>query len=133
VCPTSELNRPHLICIILSRALVSNSEDALQNPYLVWENMLRLARLIKAMKFCGAITIAADCTKVRARLTYSTDFGSHILGSVLPLEECEVNETEDIDDVIAHIKKNKGFASQARAIIAKVSERKSMPKVMDFV
>lgn len=85
------------------------------------------------MKFCGAITIAADCTKVRARLTYSTDFGSHILGSVLPLEECEVNETEDIDDVIAHIKKNKGFASQARAIIAKVSERKSMPKVMDFV
>lgn len=92
----------------------------MQNPYLVWDNMLRLKRLVVAMKFEGGIAVAGDCTKVRTCLTYSTDFGSHVLGSVLPLEECEVNETEDIDEVIAEIKKKKATASQARAIIAKV-------------
>jgi hypothetical protein len=73
------------------------------------------------MKFCGAITVAADCTKVHACLTYSTDFGSHILGSVLPLNECEVDETEDIDEVIGCIKKKKAIMAQTRAIIAKVT------------
>ena len=103
-----------------NRALVANSEDALWDPYLSWDNMLQLAHLIKAMKFSGAITVTADCTKVRAHLTYSTDFGSHILGSTLPLDECAVEETEDIDEVIGHIKKKKAIASQTRAIITKV-------------
>jgi hypothetical protein len=44
------------------------------------------------------------------------------LGAIfLPLEECEVDETEDIDEVIADIKKKKAIASQTRAIVAKVS------------
>ena len=73
------------------------------------------------MTFHGAIVISSDCTKVQPRLAYSTDFGSHILGSVLLLEECEVDETEDIDEVIADIKKKKAIASQTRAIVAKVS------------
>ena len=72
------------------------------------------------MKFSGAITVAADCTKVRARLTYLTDFGSHILGSTLPLDECAVEEMENIDEVIGHIKKKKAIASQMRAIITEV-------------
>jgi hypothetical protein len=54
-------------------------------------------------------------------LTYSTDFDSHILGSVLPLDECMVDKTEDIDDVIGHIKKKKVIASQLRAMIVKVT------------
>lgn len=105
----------------MHRSLVANSEDALQIPLLVYENMARVLRLVKAVNFQGAIVIASDCTKVRARLAYSTDFGSHILGSVLPLEECEVDEIEDIDEVIADIKKKKAIASQTRAIVAKVS------------
>ena len=103
------------------RSLVANSEDALQIPLLVYENMARVLRLVKSVNFHGAIIISSDCTKVRARLAYSTDFGSHILGSVLPLEECEVDNTEDIDEVIAEIKAKKAMASQTRAIVAKVS------------
>jgi len=75
------------------------------------------------VNFHGAIVISSDCTKVCACLSYSTDFGSHVLGSVLPLEECEVDESEDIDGVIADIKKKKAIASQTRAIVAKVGSR----------
>ena len=107
--------------LYFNRALVAKSEDALHDPNLSWENMLQLACLIKALKFSGAITVAADCTKVHAHLTYSTDFDSHILGSVLLLDECTVDKMEDIDDVIGHIKKKKVIASQLRAIIAKVT------------
>jgi hypothetical protein len=39
---------------------------------------------------------------------------------VLPLDQCEVEESEDIDVVIADIKKKKAMACQARAIIAQV-------------
>jgi hypothetical protein len=103
------------------RSLVANSEDALQIPLLVYANMAWVLHLVKSVNFRGAIIISSDCTKVCARLAYSTDFGSHILGSVLPLEECKVDDTEDIDKVIAEIKAKKAIASQTRAIIVKVS------------
>ena len=83
--------------------------------------MARVKRLVDAVKFKGPLATASDCTKVKKRLSYSNDFGSHILGSVLPLEECEVEEGEEIDDVIKEIKKRKAMASQTRAIIIKVS------------
>ena len=96
-------------------------------PLLVYENMARVLCLVKSVNFQGAIVISSDCTKVRAHLSFSTDFGSHILGSVLPLEDCEVDETEDIDEVIAEIRKKKATASQMRAIVAKVSCKLFIP------
>jgi hypothetical protein len=102
------------------RTLVANSEDSLQSPLLQFENIARLKRLMDSKGYSGPISIGGDCTKVRARLTYSNDFGSHVLGSILPLDECEVHETEDIDKVIDHIKRKKATASQTRAIMAKV-------------
>ncbi|KAF7972503.1 hypothetical protein HWV62_17876 [Athelia sp. TMB] len=114
---TSELGGPsprHL------RRLVSHSPDALACPYIVYENMARVKRLIDSVQYIGPISIAGDCTKVRARLAFSTDFGSHILGSTLPLDQVEVEEPEDIDRVIADIKQRKAQATQTRAIIAKI-------------
>ena len=58
--------------------------------------------------------------RVRQQLSYSMDFGSHVLGSLLPLEECKVDEPEEIDGIIANIKKKKAIASQTRAIVGKV-------------
>ena len=83
--------------------------------------MVQVLRLVRSLDFHGAIAVASDCTKVHARLAYSTDFRSHVLGSVLPLEECEVEESADIDEVMAAIKRKKATASQARAIVAKVA------------
>lgn len=82
--------------------------------------MARMKRLMDSVQYTGPISIAGDCTKVRACLTFSTDFGSHILGSTLPLEQVEVDEPEDIDRVIAFIKRKSAQATQTRAIIAKV-------------
>lgn len=95
--------------------------DSLTNPYLIFENVARVKRLVDAVKYMGPVTVAGDCTKVRARLAYSTDFGSHILGSVLPLEECVVNEYDDISKIVSEITEANSAATQVRAILMKVS------------
>ncbi|KAJ7430573.1 hypothetical protein B0H11DRAFT_1942811 [Mycena galericulata] len=86
------------------RTLVANSEDALRNPTLVYENIARVKRLADSIKYSGPVAVAGDCTKVRKRLTYSNDFGGHILGGVLPLEECIAEDREDIERIpLPHI------------------------------
>jgi hypothetical protein len=82
--------------------------------------MARLKRLMKQVNYTGPLSFGGDCTKVRKRLTYSNDFGSHVLGSVLPMEECEVRDAEDIDTAITRIKKKDAMATQVRAIMVKV-------------
>jgi len=94
--------------------------DALQNPSLIYENMARMKRLADSIKYSGPVAIAGDCTKVRARLTYSNDFGSHILGSTLPLDKCEVDPSDDIDEIIDKIAHQGVLATQVRAILVKV-------------
>jgi hypothetical protein len=66
------------------------------------------------------VAVAGDCTKVRKRLTYSSDFGGHILGGVLPLKDCIAEDRDDIQRVIEKITKAKAEASQVRAILIKV-------------
>ncbi|KAJ7194166.1 hypothetical protein GGX14DRAFT_586979 [Mycena pura] len=102
------------------RSLVAKSEDALQNPQLTFENLARVKRLADSIKYTGPAAVAGDCTKVRKRLAYSNDFGGHILGSVLPLQECIVTDRDDIDQVMEKIQKAKCEASQVRAILVKI-------------
>jgi hypothetical protein len=52
--------------------------------------MARVKHFVDSISYKGPIVAAGDCMKLRSRLTYSNDFGSRILGSVLPYEECEV-------------------------------------------
>ncbi|KAJ7323176.1 hypothetical protein DFH08DRAFT_969264 [Mycena albidolilacea] len=47
-------------------------------------------------------------------------FVCHILVSTLPLDECDINDEDDINDVILKIKKQKAVASQVRAILIKI-------------
>jgi hypothetical protein len=111
----------HLFANFQYSALVAKSEDSLQNPHLTFENMARFKRLADSLKYAGPIAIAGDCTKLRQQLSYSNDFGSHVLGSVLPMEECEVRDAEDINTAINRIEKKKGMATQVRAIMVKVN------------
>ncbi|KAF5372671.1 hypothetical protein D9615_009847 [Tricholomella constricta] len=94
------------------RRLIANSEDALQNPALIFENMARVKRFVDLRKYTGPIAVAGDCTKVRPRLTYSNDYGGHILGSILPLSECEVDDIDDIDEIIKRVKALNAMATQ---------------------
>ncbi|KAJ7737961.1 hypothetical protein B0H16DRAFT_1762009 [Mycena metata] len=97
---------------------------SLQNPELNFENFARVKRLVDSIKYAGPLAVAGDCTKVRKRLTYSNDFGAHILGhilgSVLPLKECIVEDRADIDRVMKKVQNAKAHASQARAILIKI-------------
>ena len=68
----------------------------------------------------GPLAFSSDCTKVRQHVSYSTDFGSYILGSKLPPDDCRVNSAEDIDRIVTRIQDEKAYAKQCRAIIAKV-------------
>ncbi|KDQ56779.1 hypothetical protein JAAARDRAFT_207846 [Jaapia argillacea MUCL 33604] len=102
------------------RRLVANSEDCLQNPHLVFENVARVKRLADSLGYCGPVAYGGDCTKVRKWLSYSNDFGGHILGSIFRLQDCEVDKADDIDVIISLIKKENAWATQTRAILAKI-------------
>ncbi|KAJ7194862.1 hypothetical protein GGX14DRAFT_359779 [Mycena pura] len=115
------------------RTLVSKSEDALQNPYLIYQNVARVKRLVDTIKYTGPVAVAGDCTKVRKRLTYSHDFGGHILGSVLPFEQCMVEDPDQIDAVIVKITKAKAAAIQVRAILVKVPLPHIPPQVIALI
>jgi hypothetical protein len=52
--------------------------------------MARVKHFVDSISYKGPIVAAGNCMKLRSRLTYSNDFGSRILGSVLPYEECKV-------------------------------------------
>ena len=74
------------------------------------------------MKYKGPIVVGSDCTKVRQRLNISTQCGAHVLGTTFDLAEVEVDDAEDIDEIVDRATKKKAFASQARAILARVRQ-----------
>jgi len=78
-------------------------------------------RYVDSVSYLGPIIVGSDCTKVRKRLNFSTQHGSHVLGTILDLADVEVDNAEDLDDIVERTIKEKAHATQARAIIAKVS------------
>ena len=106
--------------LLYSRTLVATSTDSLQNPSLIYENIARVKRYVDSISYKGPVCVGGDCTKVRSRLTYSNDYGSHIIGSTLSLDVCEVNGCEDIDTIIENVKGQRAMATQVRAILIKV-------------
>ncbi|KAI1782137.1 hypothetical protein LXA43DRAFT_977717 [Ganoderma leucocontextum] len=102
------------------RLLVKKSPDCLSSPDLDFENVAHVKRLMDVIKYHGPVAFASDCTKVRKRLSYSNDFGSHVLGSVFSLSEASVEDTADIEEFIGRVNKEKALATQTRAILVKV-------------
>ncbi|OSD06283.1 hypothetical protein PYCCODRAFT_1520004 [Trametes coccinea BRFM310] len=90
--------------------VVKRSPDVLSQPDLDFENVARVKRLMDSLRYCGPV----------ARLSYSNDHGSHILGSTLSLDDCVVDEVDDITRIVAHVRSEKKFASQVRAILVKI-------------
>lgn len=103
------------------RKVIKRSPDVLTKPDLDFENIARVKRLMDLLKYSGPVAVAGDCTKVRQRLTYSNDHGSHVLGSVLPLDECAVETTDDISRLVQRVGEEKQYASQVRAVLIKVN------------
>ncbi|KAG6908109.1 hypothetical protein DXG01_006147 [Tephrocybe rancida] len=102
------------------RLLVANSEDTLQNPQLIYENIAKVKRLVDAIGYTGPVSFASDCTKVHPWLTFSNEYGGHVLGSVLPMDACKIQEASDIDDIIDKVKEDKTLSTQVRVYMVKV-------------
>ncbi|KAG6895347.1 hypothetical protein C0992_001720 [Termitomyces sp. T32_za158] len=108
----------------------ANSADTLQNPHLIYENLAKVKRLVNAIGYTGPVSFASDCTKVRPRLTYSNDYGGHVLGSVLPIELCKVLEATDIDDIISKVKEEKALGTQVRVYMVKIPLPQIPPQIV---
>ena len=104
-----------------SRSLIAKSEDVMQNPALIFKNIARVKCLVDHRQFTGPVVFTGDCTKVQLQLAYSNHFGGHDIGSTLPLDECEVRNSGNIDSFVQRAKAKKVIASQVQVIMAKVS------------
>ena len=82
--------------------------------------MARVKRLMDSVGYTGPIAAAGDCTKVRPRLSYSNNFGSHILGTTFELHECEVDDENDIDNIINRATMEKVITNQVRTILINI-------------
>ncbi|OSC98921.1 hypothetical protein PYCCODRAFT_1396354 [Trametes coccinea BRFM310] len=114
---TSQIGGP---CPRSLQKVVKRSPDVLSKPDLDFDNVARVKRLMDSLKYRGPVAVAGDCTKVRQRLSYSNDHGSHILGSTLSLDDCVIDEVDDITRIVARVRSEKKFASQVRAILVKI-------------
>ncbi|KAJ4480786.1 hypothetical protein C8R41DRAFT_771229 [Lentinula lateritia] len=102
------------------QTLRAKSADALQNPYLIFENVARAKRYYDSISYLGPVIAGSDCTKVKKRMNFSTSFGCHILGTTMPLQMVEVDSAEDINEIVDQVVSEKTLATQARAVIMKV-------------
>ena len=86
----------------------------------MYENVARFARAMDALKWTGPVVAMTDCTKVRAKLTYSQELGC-IVGSTLNFDDTQVTTYDDIHLKIKEIQDNKATASQVRCVVLKVT------------
>ncbi|KAE9389323.1 hypothetical protein BT96DRAFT_960070 [Gymnopus androsaceus JB14] len=112
------------------QSLRARSIDALQNPHLVFENVARVKRFYDSMKYSGPVIAGSDCTKVRKRMNFSVQFGCHILGTTLPLDEVEVDVAEDIDEIVDQAVSKNLLATQVRAVMMKLPIPRCPPLVV---
>ncbi|GET00254.1 hypothetical protein RCL_jg3180.t1 [Rhizophagus clarus] len=98
------------------RYMRANESDIISNPELVYENILKVVRLTKALNWNGPIVGMTDCTKVQPKLTYSDELGC-IVGLTLKLSETSVQTYDDIHKIINTIKQKKAIATQVRVVI----------------
>ncbi|KAI0642503.1 hypothetical protein C8Q79DRAFT_1013195 [Trametes meyenii] len=91
------LGGPHActLCYVVKRSL-----NCLSNLDIDYENLAHAKHLMDSIQYSGPVAIASDCTKVQQCLMYSNDYGSHILGSTLSLDEVAVVSTDNIEDRI---------------------------------
>ncbi|PKC04566.1 hypothetical protein RhiirA5_422046 [Rhizophagus irregularis] len=101
------------------RYMRAKKSDIVSNPELVYENILKVAQLTRALNWNGPIVGMTDCTKIRPKLTYSDELGC-VIGSTLKLSETSVQTYDDIHKIVNIIKQKKAIATQVRVVVLKV-------------
>ncbi|KAJ3766604.1 hypothetical protein FB446DRAFT_757584 [Lentinula raphanica] len=112
------------------QTLRAKSVDAMQNPYLIFENVGRFKQHYDSILYSGPVIAGSDCTKVKKRLSFSVQFGRHILGSTMPLDMVEVDSAEDIDEIVKQIVSENTLTTQVRAVMMKIPLSECPPVVI---
>jgi hypothetical protein len=81
------------------RYMRAKESDIVSNPELVYENILKVAQLTRALNWNGLIVGMTDCTKIRLKLIYSDELGCVIV-STLKLSETSVQTYDDIHKIV---------------------------------
>ncbi|GBB97367.1 hypothetical protein RclHR1_02980006 [Rhizophagus clarus] len=85
------------------RYMRAKESDIISNPESVYENILKVAQLTRALNWNRPIVGMTDCTKIWPKLTYSDKLGC-IVESTLKLSEILVETYDDIYKVMNIIK-----------------------------
>ncbi|PKK55893.1 hypothetical protein RhiirC2_801221, partial [Rhizophagus irregularis] len=103
------------------RYLRAKEVDVVTNPELIYENILKFSRLIKALNWNGPVVGMTDY-----------ELGG-IVGSTLKLSETSVQTYDDIHNVINYIKQKKAIATQVKVIVLKIPIEKIPPLVISML
>jgi hypothetical protein len=89
--------------IFITRLHHAQSDDAIIDTELCYENMVRFKKFSESLNYNGPIAAMTDNTKLKERLSYSATLGC-VIGSTLPTSEIKASNYEEIIAIIDKIK-----------------------------
>ncbi len=105
--------------IFIIRLHHAQSDEAIINTELCYENMVRFKKFADSLNYNGPVAAMTDNTKLKECLSYSATLGC-IVGSTLSASETKVSNYEEIITIIDKIKVNKAIAKQVRVYLLQV-------------
>ncbi|KIJ34457.1 hypothetical protein M422DRAFT_263420 [Sphaerobolus stellatus SS14] len=109
------------VCHRQLHSITAKNESKMDGPDLSLHNIQQLVNMANRSGYKGIpVVLDIDCTVVKRDLSHCSEFGSHPLGSLLPLEETTVKHPDDIDRLIQQVVDEKARASQVRTLAGKI-------------
>lgn len=97
----------------------AQSDDAIINTELCYENMVRFKRFADSLNYNGPVAAMTDNTKLKERLSYSATLGC-VIGSTLSTSETKASNYKEIIAIIDKIKVKNAIAKQVRVYLLQV-------------
>ncbi|RIA84771.1 hypothetical protein C1645_831811 [Glomus cerebriforme] len=110
----------------------AQSDDAVINTEICYENMVRFKRFADSLNYNGPVAVMTDNTKLKERLSYSTTLGCVIVSTLSTLET-KVSNYEEIIAIIDEIKVKKAIAKQVRVYLLQIPLPKIPPIVIGLI
>ncbi|CAB4472833.1 unnamed protein product [Rhizophagus irregularis] len=108
----------------------AQSDDAIINTELCYENMVRFKRFADSLNYNGPVAAMTDNTKLKERLSYSATLGC-VIGSTLSTSETKASNYKEIIAIIDKIKVKNAIAKQVRVYLLQIPLPKIPPIVID--
>ncbi|GBC52657.2 hypothetical protein GLOIN_2v1787768 [Rhizophagus irregularis DAOM 181602=DAOM 197198] len=110
----------------------AQSDDAIINTELCYENMVRFKRFADSLNYNGPVAAMTDNTKLKERLSYSATLGC-VIGSTLSTSETKASNYKEIIAIIDKIKVKNAIAKQVRVYLLQIPLPKIPPIVIGLI